>query len=140
MLFRGRGRHGWRAWLLMLALLAAVLPPAQARTVLDLDTAQQPVFMLDWGDAWIDEGGKATPEQVAGDAGIAWQPTRDGGIYPLSTGKALWIRFTVPPAPDSERWYLQVPYSSINRATLYTPDSVGAWLKRAAKNAAWVET
>jgi GGDEF domain-containing protein len=122
-----------RAWRLIcrLGLLALVLwtaaAPASARTVLDLDTAQQPVPLLDWGDAWMDHSGRATPDQVAQDSAIAWQPTRDGGIYPLTTGNALWIRFTVPPAPDGERWYVQVPYSSVNRVTLYTPDSVGAW-------------
>ncbi|RYF36736.1 MAG: diguanylate cyclase, partial [Comamonadaceae bacterium] len=47
-------------------------------------------------------------------------------------GKALWIRFTVPPAPDKERWYLEIPYSGVNRATLYTPDSAGQWIAQSA--------
>ena len=39
----------------------------------------------------------------------------------------MWIRFAVPPAPDAERWYLEVPYPSIDRASLFTLDSVGQW-------------
>lgn len=111
----------------MLLVLAAWLGAAGARTVLDLDPLRQPVPLADWGDAWTDMSGDATVEQVASDASIAWEPTRVGGIYPLDTGKALWIRFTIPPAPDSERWYLEIPYASLNRATLYTQDTAGQW-------------
>jgi hypothetical protein len=80
------------------------------------------------GDAWTDTTGEAIVDKVATDRTIAWAPTRQGEIYPLTTGKALWIRFTVPPAPDAERWYLEIPYPSVNRVTLYTPDSTGQWV------------
>lgn len=136
----------WRSWglkapgLALLRLLALVLGllavgPLHARTVLDLDVAQQPVPLLDWGDAWIDPTGQAGPEQVANDPALPWQATSDAAIYPLSPGKVLWIRFTVPPAPDAERWYLQVPYPSVDRVTLYIKDSVGAWPGQSAGDA-----
>lgn len=127
--FTERGR-----WLPGVALLLLLLAsaPAWARTVLELDPARQPVELSDWGDAWIDTAGDARAEDVAADARIAWAPTRQGAIYPLTTGKALWIRFTIPPAPDAERWYLEIPYPSVNRATLFTPDSVGQWIPQAA--------
>jgi GGDEF domain-containing protein len=115
---------------LLLALVAAA--PAWARTVLELDPARQPVELSDWGDAWIDSTGQSQVEDVATGAAIDWTPTRQGAIYPITTGKVLWIRFTIPPAPDSERWYLEIPYPSVNRATLFTPDSVGQWLPQAA--------
>lgn len=124
-----RAWHGLVAALCMVACLAA--GPAHARSVLELDTARQPVHLLDWGDAWIDTGGQATPAKVTTDA-IPWTPTSPSAIYPLATGKALWIRFTVPPAPDAERWYLEVPYPSVNRVTLYTQDSIGQWLPQSA--------
>lgn len=119
------------AMVFALALCAAVLPAA-ARTVLELDAARQPVHLLDWGDAWTDEAGAATPDRVGSDPTIPWQPTRHGGIYPLNTHKALWIRFVVPPAPDAERWYLEVPYPSVNKVTLYTQDSIGQWVPQSA--------
>jgi GGDEF domain-containing protein len=115
---------------LLLALIAAA--PAWARTVLELDPARQPVELSDWGDAWIDSTGQSRVEDVATDPAVDWSPTRQGAIYPISTGKVLWIRFTIPPAPDLERWYLEIPYPSVNRATLFTPDSVGRWLPQAA--------
>lgn len=108
-------------------LLGLVSPAASARAVLDLDTRAQPVALKDWADYWIDSSGRFTPEQIATAAGLTWQPTQAEAIYPLGTGQALWIRFTVPPAPDAERWYLEVPYPSINRASLYTLDSAGRW-------------
>jgi GGDEF domain-containing protein len=116
----------------LLLLAACMAMPALARTVLDLDTATQPVALLDWGDAWTDPKGQAQAAQVAADDRIAWTPTRDGAIYPLTTGKALWFRFTVPPAPDAERWYLEIPYPSVDGASLYTLDSAGQWLPQTA--------
>ena len=120
--------------LLAVASLLLMLAPALAlaRTVLDLDASQQPISLLDWGDAWIDASGNAVAEQVAQDQQISWAPTRQGAIYPLTTGKILWVRFTVPPAPDTNRWYLEIPYPSVNLVTLYTRDGNGQWLPQSA--------
>jgi GGDEF domain-containing protein len=85
------------------------------------------VALKDWGDFWIDSTGQMTAAQVFTASTSQWQPTQSNLIYPVTFGQALWIRFTVPPAPDAERWYLEVPYPSINRASLFTPDSVGQW-------------
>ncbi|MRD47577.1 diguanylate cyclase [Caenimonas koreensis DSM 17982] len=125
----------WRsacALLLGFALMVLAVQTASARSVLELDVARQPVQMLDWGDAWMDESGSALVDFVASSDKIVWEPTHDHAIYPLTTGKALWIRFTIPPAPDAERWYLEIPYSAVNRVTLYTPDSIGKWLPQTA--------
>jgi diguanylate cyclase (GGDEF)-like protein len=113
------------AALLLLALLGT--GGAAARTVLELDTAQQPVPLLDWGDAWIDSSGQLRAEDVSADPSIVWRPTSAQAVYPLGTGRNLWIRFTVPPAPDAERWYLEIPYPAVNRVTLYTLDSILRW-------------
>ncbi|MGB4115843.1 MAG: 7TM diverse intracellular signaling domain-containing protein [Polaromonas sp.] len=100
---------------------------AWSRTVLDLDVQQQPVALKDWGDYWIDTTGQMTAERAFAANPADWKPTQSDAIYPVKSGQSLWIRFTVPPAPDAERWYLEVPYPSINRATLYTFDSAGQW-------------
>ena len=113
-------------------LLGMLLPAAAwARTVLELDAARQPVALKDWGDYWIDTSGQATPEAVDGGA-ASWQPTRAPAIYALRSGQVLWVRFTVPPAPDNERWYLEIPYASVDRASLYTYDSAGQWNEQRA--------
>ena len=104
--------------LLMGSLLALTSLDARSRTVLDLDAQVQPVALQDWGDYWIDSTGKFTPEQVAATPDIPWKPTRADAIYPVTSGSSMWVRFNVPPAPDSERWYLEVPYPSIDRASL----------------------
>jgi GGDEF domain-containing protein len=122
------GRQG----VLAAVLLGMLLPAAAwARTVLELDTARQPVALHDWGDYWIDTSGQSTPALV--EAGAAsWQPTRDHAIIALKPAQALWIRFTIPPAPDSERWYVEIPYASVDRASLYTRDSIGQWNEQRA--------
>ncbi len=122
-----------RWWLPALVWLVVWLAaPAAARTVLELDTARQPVAMGDWGDAWIDASGARTADQVAGDASIVWKETQPHGIYPTDSGNALWVRFSIPPAPDTERWYLEVPYPAVNRVTVYARDNLGMWLPQSA--------
>lgn len=117
----------------LLFFAAAVMAgPVLARTVLELDDARQPVPLLDAGDAWIDATGAAGVEDVAGNAALPWQPTHEDAIYRLSTGKALWIRFTVPASRDTERWYLEVPYPSVDRVTPYMRDAGGRWIAQAA--------
>ncbi|MBA2672283.1 7TM diverse intracellular signaling domain-containing protein [Ramlibacter sp.] len=125
----------------LLFLLLMWVFPGMARTVPELDAARQPVPLLDWGDAWIDPTGQLGPEQVATDPAIAWTPTRQDAVHLLSTGKALWIRFTLPAAPDAERWYLEIPHPSVDRVTLYTPDGLDRWAGQTAGDrlpvAAW---
>jgi GGDEF domain-containing protein len=118
--------------LFMGSLLALTSLDARSRTVLDLDTQTEPVALQDWGDYWIDTTGQFTPEQVAATPDIPWKPTHGNAIYPVTSGQAMWVRFNVPPAPDAERWYLEVPYPSIDRASLYTLDGVGRWNEQRA--------
>ena len=112
----------------VLLLVASMLSTSVwSRTVLDLDVQEQPVALKDWGDYWIDTTGQKSAAQAFSTSASNWQPTQSNMIYPVAVGKALWIRFVVPPAPDAERWYLEVPYPSINRASLFTLDSAGDW-------------
>lgn len=115
------------------ALLFALAPAgaAQARAAVQLDIAHQPVALQDEGEAWIDESGEASAEQVASDSTIAWKPASPGTIYPLTTGKALWFRFSISPTSEIERWYLEVPYPSVDRVTLYMQDNLGDWTSQA---------
>ena len=114
------------------AMLMAAPTAALARTTLDLDATSQPVYLSDWGDYRIDTTGKMTAQQVNDDPAASWVPTQKDFIYPVKNGQSLWIRFTVPPAPDSERWYAEVPYAAINRASLYTLNSIGKWSEQRA--------
>jgi two-component system, sensor histidine kinase LadS len=126
------GRNQGLALLLFFLVVAAAGLPAQARTVLDLDSRNQPVALADWGDYWIDTQGDVKVEQVAADPTLGWKPTSASQIYPITTGQVAWVRFNVPPAPDAERWYLEVPNPSINRAFLYTLDGAGRWNEQRA--------
>ena len=115
-------------WIFAAVLLAALVSPtAWARTVLDLDAQNQPVLLKDWGDYWVDPGGQLSAQHISEATTLRWQPTQRQAIYPLSTGQALWIRFSVPPAPDTERWYVELPDPSINRISLFTLDGAGQW-------------
>ena len=99
----------------------------QARVVLDLDARSQPVSLGDWGDYVIDAKSDMTAEQVVTDASLQWTSTLTNAIYPLDGRKTLWIRFTVPPAPDVHRWLLEIPYPAMDRASLYTENRAGQW-------------
>jgi GGDEF domain-containing protein len=118
--------------LLLGTMLALGSAKAWSRTILDLDTSNQPVALHDWGDYWVDTSGKRTPEQVAGEAGARWTSTHTDASYPVTSGQSVWVRFTVPPAPDAERWYLEVPNPAIDRAALYTLDNIGQWTAQQA--------
>lgn len=120
------------AWWLLASGLGLASPAAMARTVLDLSTPALPVGLMDWGDYRIETGATVSPASIAATSGSGWQPTRPEAIYPLTTGQALWIRFTLPPAPDAERWYLEIPYSSVDRVSLFTLDSAGQWNEQSA--------
>jgi GGDEF domain-containing protein len=113
--------------LLLGTMLAFGSAKAWSRTILDLDTSNQPVALHDWGDYWVDTSGMLAPGQVAGKADARWTSTHTDASYPVTSGHSLWVRFTVPPAPDAERWYLEVPNPSIDRAVLYTLDNIGQW-------------
>jgi two-component system, sensor histidine kinase LadS len=115
-----------RCWLTAAMLVMAGLGCAQAAAPIQLDSAQQPVQLGDTAQAWVDETGQATPEVVVDGTGIAWTPAREGTVYKLAPGKALWLRFTVA-VPGTERWYLQVPYPSVDKVTVYPVEGTGGW-------------
>ena len=116
------------AWLLCL-----ISPGAMARSVLDLDASKQPIALADWGEYWIDSENQLTPEQLATEEpSRPWKPTLLSGSYPLLPGQALWMRFTVPPAPDSEHWLLEIPEPGLDRASLYSLNKAGQWLEQRA--------
>lgn len=106
---------------------------ASSRVTLDLDTSNQPVLLGDWGDTWLDHSGsQLSADQVATAASAQWVPTSNDINEILSANDTLWIRFTIPPAPDAEQWYLQVEQSSIDLVTLYSRDSAGNWAATSA--------
>jgi two-component system, sensor histidine kinase LadS len=126
------GRVRWLAAAVLVLATLAIAGEAAAREALRFDTSRQPVMLHDAGDAWVDESGNAGVEDVMRDAGIRWHPTGDNTIYKLDKGQALWIRFTAPPAPTAERWYLEVPYPGVDRVTLFVQNAAGEWTERSA--------
>ena len=122
----------WLGCAFWLMCSTAAQTETQPRTVLDLDTRHQPVALQDWGDYWIDTTGRFTADEVARTTRIPWQRTATDAIYPLTTGQVMWIRFSVPPAPDAERWNLEVLLPTIDRASLYTLNSLGHWNEQRA--------
>ncbi len=122
----GGRRNGWTA-LLLATMLALLSLSALARTALELLPYDQPVSLQKSGDAWIDDSGNRLIGNLMADPAIAWSPTSQDKVYPLTTGRNLWIRFTIAPAPNTERWYLEIPYPSVDRVTLYQQGTFGQW-------------
>ena len=124
---RGFFRSASIAVLMLAVALGIAVGDVQARSVLDLNARAQPISLSDWGDYLIAAESAMTAAQVATDPSLKWTPTLSNGIYPLDAGQILWIRFTVPPAPDAERWLLEIPYPAMDRASLYTENRAGQW-------------
>ena len=127
-----RAVPAWLAGLVAGWLLA--LAPAAAQTSVVLDAAAKPHVSLDTAaQAWTDAGGQASPQQLASDSAIPWQATAAGTVYPLRTGQALWLRFSVTSDGSGRgRWFLAIPYPSVNRVTLFSADPAGGWVAQTA--------
>ena len=103
-----------------------------ARSVLELDATKQPIALGDRGEYWIDIGSQRGPDQVDASTALSWLPIPERGIYPLKPNQTLWIRFTAAPAPDAERWVLEIPYPALDRASLYTKGRMGQFTEQRA--------
>ena len=93
--------------------------------MLDLNPAKQPITLGAGGQYWIDTQAQTTAEQIFSNPDIAWKTTPERGIYPLKPQQSLWIRFTVPAAPDGERWVLEIPYPALDHVELFTLQASG---------------
>lgn len=125
-------RRWQRQGLAFLLAACALAASAQAQPVLQLDTARQPIALGAAGQFWMDPTGDATVDNVATSPAIPWAPMQPHAVYPTTTGKALWLRFTVAESGDRERWYLEIPYPAVNLVTLYAPDRLGQWVPQYA--------
>lgn len=124
-------RGWWRLAASLLWLAVGFAAPAAAQLV-ELEARGQPVPLGASGESWIDAGGTARVEDVAADRSIDWQPMQPHPVYRLAPGNALWVRFFLPPGAEADRWYLEVPYPSLNRITLYSRDVIGQWVPQTA--------
>lgn len=112
-------------WLLGVFCVVLASTAAHGKTLLELDAGKQPVELGGHSEYWIDSRVDRAASDVDTSSNIAWAATLQRGIYPLEPGQVLWIRFTLPPAPDTERWVLEIPYPALDRASLYTQDKSG---------------
>ena len=82
--------------------------------------------------SWIDEGSRASIEQVAG--GIAkFAPQPALTRHPLNKFDTLWIKLRVKRAQGSQaEWTLNVPLPFVDGVTLYQANSAGLWTARHA--------
>jgi two-component system, sensor histidine kinase LadS len=115
-----------RAFFLLCALTVCLAATVRAETApIPLDTAAQPIPLAGHAQAWVDHRGAASWQEVAQLRDDAWAAVRADSIYPLHTGKTLWIRFAVTPTAQEQGWYLRIQYPALNRATLFALDAPG---------------
>jgi GGDEF domain-containing protein len=122
----------WLRWFWVWGLWALLCLPTQARPLPALDAAHQPVLLDDRGEYVLGPSLQRTVQETAQLPEASWSPTLVHGIYPLKAGQALWIRFAAPPTPGKDRWYLEIPYPALDRASLFTQDAAGQWQEQAA--------
>ena len=113
-------------------LLGWLGPFALASPMQELNPQKQPIALAEAADYWIDTSLAFGAEQVAARSDLDWKPTPPSGIYPLRSRQALWVRFSVPPPLDRQRWLVEIPYPALDRASLYTPDPSGQWTEQRA--------
>ncbi|MDB5858421.1 MAG: diguanylate cyclase domain [Ramlibacter sp.] len=121
-----------RGALLLAALFGLALLFASfvhAATPMVLDAERQPQRLLRAGDAWLDQSGQVSVNELARDREVGWTPVTGREIFPLARDKALWLRFIVraDAATPGDRWYLEVPSAAVDRVTLYTQLANGGW-------------
>lgn len=105
-----------------LAMCAAV--PARAEVPpISLDAGAQPISLATRAQAWVDQRGAAGQQEVASLPEAAWSMVDADSIYPLESGKTLWIRFSVLPTVQEQGWFLRIQYPALNRATLFEVDA-----------------
>lgn len=108
--------------------------PCHARQILDLDVAVQPARLQDWGDYAIDESAAATLHAMLAQP-ERFKPTLPDSRYGLGPGQVLWVRFTVPAAPDEQRWYVRLAEPGLDSVTLFTRGADDRWsAQRAGDN------
>ncbi|HZY17668.1 MAG TPA: 7TM diverse intracellular signaling domain-containing protein [Ramlibacter sp.] len=112
-------------WMLSTVAVAAAQP-------LTLDPATGQVGLADRGEYWYDRSGQVTVDTTTQVSETEWRQTRTDRIYRVRGGTALWVRFQLAEPDDSQRWYLEVPYSGVDRVTLYAQDKAGRWVPRSA--------
>ena len=111
-------------------LLAVACPVALAAPMIDLNPAKQPIALGNAGEYWIDVNAQLQPAQIVSNTNIVWEVSPESGIYPLKPKQALWIKFTVPPSQDTERWLLEIPYPALDHASLYTFNASGQFTEQ----------
>lgn len=114
------------------AAATAVPPPAP----IELQAEQRTVWPLaGHGQFWIDPTGQLDIDAVArhGDA-LDWRPVATEVRYTLD-GKVLWFRFSTHQTITTERWFIELMDSGIDRAVLYQRGDDGRWLAQEAGDA-----
>lgn len=112
--------------------IACIGPAFASDRMLLLDPEAGRVTLDGEGEFWIDPTGQARIDEVGQGAGVAWQPTTLGQVHALRAGNALWLRFTLGEANDSQRWWLEVPYSAVDRVSLFAGSEATGWTERVA--------
>ena len=102
----------WLLWLACTVGAARGAPVAVTAADARIDVTEQ----TDW---WVDTTGALTVADVAARAPtLALSRSVATRTHRLGDG-ALWQRLVVGPLPSGQRWYLQVSFHGVDRASLY---------------------
>lgn len=87
------------------------------------DSRPAPTFQ---GEYWIDASGDASADAVLKIPAELFRPTPRSGYLGVKPRQAVWMRFSAKVLDDETRWYLSVPDTRVERATLYLVEGSGA--------------
>lgn len=107
----------------LVACVAVLCAAAQAGAaqVTDLTAAESLGVPAISAEYWLDASGTASAEAVLKIPGELFRPLRSEAYLGLKPGQAAWMRFSAR-SLDEVRWYLGVPDTRVERATLYLVD------------------
>ena len=124
-----------------MCLMLGAMQAVQAATPIVLAKTSDLVDLVSISEYRIDKTAKLTAADIAADTSTAWQKGPARGIYPLQPDQALWLRFSVAPAPDASHWSLEIPYAALNGASLFKLAADGSTTAQHAgdllANSAW---
>ncbi len=141
-----RHRHPWlqpvqrtAAWVLAIWLFGLIVPAALAQGLVDgrsivvLDEATRSVALAERSQAWVDESGQLTVDEIdARASALPFAPRERTHRVHLGTQGALWVRFDTWAQTAGSHWELELARSGTDRISLYYREADGRWREQHA--------
>ena len=120
---------------LLLFFLTGSLPQAQAQEFDRLYSKSiQPALSqpLQWASA-LASAASGLPQAFVADPQMgAFKPYTPNTVLPTSTGRDVWVKFSLAATPMPQNWVIRIPRVTVQKVSLYSLDASGQWQIKSA--------